>query len=310
MHVFNSLLPVFLLIALGKILREKHFSSNLFNDLNQITYWIALPSLLLIKISQATFAGAAAMRVAGIVLVATFIGIALSYWVAHLLKLSNQAKGAFIQGCGRANNAFIGLPVILYALAEAHPEIEAVATLALAPTIIFYNIFSVVVLISHSGEKPGGRETARLFTKQLSSNPLIIACVIGLILQLSGFQLPVFATRTFGALGQIALPLALLSVGASINFAQLRGTAKTSVIAACIKVFAYPLIGLLVMLCWPGTTAPERTAALIFLACPTAVASYVLADIFGSDKEMAGRIIVISTLLSAISLSLVIALGN
>lgn len=310
MHVFNSLLPVFLLIALGKILREKHFSSNLFNDLNQITYWLALPSLLVIKISQATFAGAAAMRVAGIVLIATFIGIALSYWAAKLLRLSSHAKGAFIQGCGRANNAFVGLPVILYALAEAHPEIEAIATLSLAPTIIFYNIFSVVVLISHSGEKPGGRETTKLFAKQLASNPLIIACVIGLILQLTDFQLPVFAARTLGALGQIALPLALLSVGASINFAQLRGTAVYSVTAACIKAFVFPLIGLLVALCWPDLSGPERTAALIFLACPTAVASYVLADIFGSDKEMAGRIIVISTLLSAISLSLVIALAS
>ncbi len=310
MHVFNSLLPVFLLIALGKILREKHFSSNLFNDLNQITYWLALPSLLIIKISQATFAGAAAMRVSGVVLVATFIGIALSYFAAKLLRLSSHAKGAFIQGCGRANNAFIGLPVILYALAESHPEIEAIATLSLAPTIIFYNIFSVVVLISHSGEKPAGRETARLFAKQLASNPLIIACVIGLILQLSGFQLPVFAARTLGALGQIALPLALLSVGASINFAQLRGTAKTSVIAASIKVFIFPLIGLLVALCWPGISVPERAAALIYLACPTAVASYILADVFGSDKEMAGRIIVISTLLSAISLSLVIAFAS
>jgi len=310
MHVFNSLLPVFLLIALGKILREKHFSSDLFNDLNQITYWIALPALLLIKISQATFAGAAAMRVAGIVLIATLIGIALTYWAARILKLSSHEKGAFIQGCGRANNAFIGLPVILYALAETHPEIEAIATLSLAPATIFYNSFSIVVLLSHSGEKSGARETVRIFSKQLATNPLIIACAIGLTLQMTGITLPIFAARTLGALGQIALPLALLSVGASINFAQLRGTAKTSVIAACIKVFIFPLIGLLTALCWPGVTAPERTAALIFLACPTAVASYVLADIFGSDKEMAGRIIVISTLLSAISLSLVLAFAN
>ena len=168
----------------------------------------------------------------------------------------------------------------------------------------------MVVLISHSGEKPGGRETARLFAKQIASNPLIIACVVGLILQLTDLHLPVFASRTLGALGQIALPLALLSVGASINFAQLRGTAITSVIAACIKVFVFPLIGLIVALCWPGVSTPERTAALIYLACPTAVASYILADVFGSDKELAGRIIVISTLLSAVSMSLVIGLGR
>jgi len=310
MYVFNSLLPVFLLIALGKILRQKRFSSDLFTDLNLLTYWIGLPALLFVKISQATFGGAAAMRVSGIVLTSTIIGIAFSYLAAHLLRLSSDTKGAFIQGCGRANSAFIGLPVILYALGEAHPEIEAVATLALAPTTIFYNIFSIVTLISHSGKKPAGLETIRLFTKQLASNPLIIACILGLIVQFSGHQLPLAVSRTLGALGQISLPLALLSVGASINFARLRGAGTPSIVSASIKVFVFPLIGLPIALYWPEISRPEMMAALLFLACPTAVASYVLADVFGSDKEMAGRIIVISTLLSAISLSAVIAFGG
>jgi predicted permease len=52
----------------------------------------------------------------------------------------------------------------------------------------------------------------------------------------------------------------------------------------------------------------EMKILLIYLACPTATASYVLADMFGSDAPLAGRIIVISTLLSAISLSIVVAM--
>lgn len=310
MHVFNSLMPVFLLIALGKILRQKRFSSDLFNDLNQLTYWVALPSLLFVKIATAQFEGAAAMRITGVVLLATLVGIAVSYIAVRLLRIPGRSAGAFIQGCGRANNAFVGLPVVIYALSEAHPGIESVATLSLAPAIIFYNIFSVVVLLSYSGQKRSGRETLAVFTKQLATNPLLLACLFGIIVQLMGWSLPVFLDRSFTAMGQAALPLALLSVGASINFSQLRGAAVHSSVAAAIKVFVFPLVGYFIALKWPGITQPERTAALIFLACPTAIASYVLADVFGSDKEMAGRIIVISTLLSAISLSIVIALGG
>jgi predicted permease len=271
---------------------------------------VALPSLLFVKIATAEFAGAAAMRITAVVLLATLTGIAVSYVAARLLRIPRKSAGAFIQGCGRANNAFIGLPVVIYSLAEAHPEIEAVATLSLAPAIIFYNIFSVVVLLSYSGAKRSGKEALTVFAAQLFTNPLLLACLFGILIQMAGWTLPVFLDRSFSAIGQAALPLALLSVGASINFAQLKGAAIHSSVAAAIKVFIFPLAGWLIAWKWPGITAPERTASLIFLACPTAVASYVLADVFGSDKEMAGRIIVISTLLSAVSLSIVIALGG
>ena len=54
----------------------------------------------------------------------------------------------------------------------------------------------------------------------------------------------------------------------------------------------------------------ERQILLIYLACPTAVASYVMADIFNSDRDLAAHIIVISTLLSAVSLSIIVAFGG
>jgi len=49
--------------------------------------------------------------------------------------------------------------------------------------------------------------------------------------------------------------------------------------------------------------------AIFYLACPTAGMSYVMADVMGNDAPLAGRIVALSTLLSALTLPILIAIG-
>ena len=311
MHVFNSLMPVFLLIALGKALsRASFFSDDLSRNLNRLTYWVALPALLLDKVSNATFSSGEVSRISLLLILATLGSALVGLVLAKILKLSKRSSGAFIQGSSRSNNAFVGLPVILYSMTGLSPNLEAVATVALAPAIVFYNIFSVSVLLAYSDqEKKSFKSNAILFTKQLLTNPLLLACAGGLLMNAFGLRFPVVLQRSLTSLGNAALALALLSIGSSLSFKGLGKGLSLSVLSASIKVFIQPLIGLGLALMW-GLPAIERQILLIYLACPTAVASYVLADIFDSDRELAGHIIVVSTLLSAISLSLIIAFGG
>lgn len=311
MHVFNSLLPVFLLIALGKgLTRTSFFTPDLARNINRLTYWVALPALLIDKISSATFSSDSVSRISVLLILSTFLSIGVAYPVAKLLRVERKSLGAFIQGSVRANNAFVGLPVILYAMSGLRPGLEAVATVALAPAIIFYNTFSITVLLAHSDRKEiRTADTAKIYAKQLLTNPLILSCVIGLALNASRISLPLFMQRSLGALGNMALGMALLSIGTSLSFTGIRNGLSRSLSAACIQVFAQPLIGLALALLWK-LPAIDREMLLIYLACPAAVASYVLADIFNSDRELAGHIIVVSTLLSAIPLTLIIAFGG
>ena len=311
MHVFNSLAPVFLIIALGKLLcRTGFFSDDLAKSLNRLTYWVALPALLLDKVTNAAFSSEDVARLSLLLILATIGSVLVAYLASVLLKLNSRSTGAFVQGAARSNNAFVGLPVILYSLSNASPEIAALATVALAPAIVFYNILSVTVLLAHSARKDQSRlKTARLFMQQLVSNPLLIACVIGLALNAGGIHFPMAMQRTLTSLGGAALALALLSIGASLSFRGIGSGLRHSLPSAGIKVFVQPLIGLGLALLW-NLPPVERQILLIYLACPTAVASFVLADIFDSNRDLAAHIIVVSTLLSAISLSLIIAFGG
>ena len=187
---------------------------------------------------------------------------------------------------------------------------RSLATVALAPSIVFYNFLSVLILLAHGDRQqrsPGA--AVLLFIKQLLLNPLLIACVIGLLLNSCEIALPVAVQRTLTALGDTALALALLSIGASLSFQGLRTGLVPSTVSSGIKVFIQPLIGLGLAMLWKLPPA-ERQILLIYLACPTAVASYVMADIFNSDRDLAAHIVVVSTLLSGLSLAAVLVLGG
>jgi malate permease and related proteins len=311
MHVLNSLMPVFLIIALGKLLcRTGFFSDSFAKGLNRLTYWVALPALLLDKVTNATFNSGDVARLSLLLVLATIGSVLAAYLAGAILKLKPRTMGAFVQGAARSNNAFIGLPVILYSMSSLSPDVEALATVALAPAIVFYNVLSISVLIAHSDRsQQNKRQTARLFIKQLATNPLLISCLIGLLLNFCGLHFPLPIQRSFAALGGASLALALLSIGTALSFKGIGSGLLHSLTAAGIKTFIQPLIGLGLALLW-NIPPIERQMLLIYLACPTAVVSYVLADIFDSDKELAAHIIVVSTVLSALSLSIIVAYGG
>lgn len=308
MHALNSLLPVILLLCLGKALtRAPVFSDNLPRDLTRLTYWVALPALLLDKVTHTAFSPSEVSTLTLLMVLATLIAGATAYPAAKVLKIEREALGAFVQGTVRGNNAFVRLPVIFYALGDLHPEAGTVAIVALAPAVIIYNILSVTILLAHSNrQKVSPAEAARLYAKQLLCNPLLTAAVAALAMKAAGLQFPHALQRSVSAMGTMAPGMALISIGASLSFKGIRNGLARSLTAASIQVFVQPLIGLALALLW-NLTPVNHQILLIYLACPTGTASYILADIFGSDKELAAHIIVISTLLSAVSLSLVLA---
>lgn len=308
MYVINTLLPVFLLIALGKGLsRTPLFSGEFFRGLNRLAYWVALPALLVDKITHAVFSSGDMIQITLLLILASIASAVISAFVAFGGRFDRKTAGAFVQGASRANDAFIGLPVILYAMGSINPDIGTLATIVLAPAIVFYNLLSIVVMLLYGGRSSGS--IPALFARQIITNPLLIACVAGFIFNRAGVIFPAPIQRSLSTLGSAALALALLSIGAALSFKGLAGKIGLSLGSSAIKVFIQPLIGLgLALLC--NLPPVSRQILLIYLACPTAVASYIMADIFDSDRDLAAHIIVVSTVLSAVSLSIIIALGG
>jgi hypothetical protein len=317
MHIINTLAPIFLVIALGAVLRRTGFvSAELQAGTMKLAYWVGLPCLLVVKIAESrAVAGEAGMMI-GVFLAATAGMIAISLIAARLMGLRAERVGTFVQAAFRGNLAFIGLPVVFFAFrdgAGGGEDAQAVAALAIGPIVAIYNVVAVVALLA--SEHRLGRAAAGKMAVGIATNPLLIACVlgIGLAWMRANIVLPIFfiellavAMDSLTVAGQFALPLALLGVGGAIVSTPLKGHVAPAVVASVIKVAVGPLLGLAFGLAF-GAEPHVIAITMVMLTCPTAVASYVLVLQLNGDEPLAASSVVISTLGSAVAFSVVIA---
>jgi predicted permease len=310
MEVINTLLPVFFMIALGAILRRTRFiSTGVVAGLNNIVFWVGLPCLLFYQIATAEYDFASAGKTFLVVFAGMLVCVAAGYIAAGFLRLPGPAMGAFVQGAFRGNLYYVGLAVLLYSLSDNGDadaiRIKNIAILVLALIIPVYNVAAVIVLLA--GRQKLDRRVFGRLTRQVVTNPLIVSCAAGIIYQFFFSSLPVAVARALTSVGQVSLPLALIAVGAALVESKVGGYALCAFSASVIKIVIAPLAGLagaIVLGLGPG----ETKVAMILLACPTAAVSYVMAEQLGSDEKLSAAIVTISTVLSIISLSVVVAL--
>ncbi|MDQ8187184.1 AEC family transporter [Pelagicoccus sp. SDUM812002] len=303
MVVLESIVPVLILIVFGAILaRVGFFAGGFFKDLNRLTYFWGLPSLLLYKVAEIDLQSEAGFGLLYTMLIVIGASIALAYALVFLLKVPKESIGAFVQGSFRGNLAFVGFPVVYFALGQDGLDLGMFTS---GICILTYNTSSVTLLILHSRQK--SEKPLRAVWKHGLRNPLILACCLGFVLNLSDLEIPLMARRSLVAVGQLALPLALIGLGAGLKLDELKGRLSLSVVASLINVAFSPVLGYFVGRSI-GLDPTSLKVAVIFLSCPTAVFSYVLAEMLGNDGIMARNIVILSTLLSIISLVLAIAL--
>jgi len=302
MGIFNILSPVLLLVVLGIVLARVRFSGAAsMGELNRFTFYVALPASLFRTAAISGDSGPELVGILGTVLSVTFLA-AVAGWVASaLLKLPASSHAAVAQSSFRANLAYIGLPVLAYAF-EGQPDEKnhlAAAVVATSILISVFNILAIIVLqagrhqLSWSAVKPGLRA--------LGTNPLLLACSAGLIFNAADLSLPLFLDRTLETIGASAVPLALISIGGSIAFINL-GRNISGIVAAVILKLAFVPATVFVTGKLLGLAGADLRIAMVFAACPTAAAAFVMARQMEADESVASGSIVLSTIFSAIAL--------
>jgi predicted permease len=310
MNVLSIVLPAFLVILLGVVLtRSRFLSAALIAELNRLTYYVGLPAYLFVSIAEASFGGGRAALLFGVMAAATFLTLAIGYGVARTRHIPAESFGSFLHAAIRGNLAYIGLPVVTLAIA-AHGGPDAgmlrqVALLAMAPLVVVTNTLGVLLLLL-GHEKPGPA-MVRSIAWQLVTNPLLLASGLGVAFAAAGFVLPLWLHQSVAVVGQMALPLALLCIGGTLVIMPLHGKRTNAFLASLLKVGITPLFAWPVAR-WVGLSADETRIALLFLATPTAAASFTLAGKLGGDEALAASSVVLSTVLSILSLSAVLAL--
>ncbi|MEO6053954.1 MAG: AEC family transporter [Chthoniobacterales bacterium] len=308
MYVILTLAPILILIVLGAILAHiKFLGPQFIADLNKLVFWVALPVLIFRDIAHASAPSSQAGRVFLVLLLVTLLTLGFAWLASCLLRLPAGTAASFIQAGFRANLAYIGIPVLLYSLANL-PSVErqpplATALLVMAPLTAVYNILAVLVfqLAQHRLSASSIRSTL----VNILLNPLIIACAAGFVFSRFSLTLPPFLDAAMAKLGDVAVPVALLCIGGSLMITSLKGSVTAVSMAALIKVALSPVIAYFLGRAF-GLQGLDLRVLLIFAACPTAVASYTMARLNQADEVVASGAVALSTILSAVSLCVVL----
>jgi malonate transporter and related proteins len=284
--VTGALLEAALLIALGWALGRWGFAGEAFwRGFDRLVYFVLLPALLLRSLAGAEFSGAEAGTLALSAALSIFALTLFLLAARRALGLEGPAFTSVYQGSVRSNT-YTALATVPALYGERGLVLVALLIAAVVPLV---NVLSV----QGRGGRPGPSEVAR----SVATNPVIVACALGLLANASGTRLPAGLDGALAALSAAALPCGLMAVGAALSPGALGGHLRGVSLSATAKFLALPLLSL-----WTGHLLgllPEALGALVvFKAQPTATASYVLARQLGGDADLMASIVTAQTLLA------------
>lgn len=296
-------LPIFLVIGLGTLLKQfKLIDEPFLQQTNRLVYVVFLPLLLFYKIGKADFSNFFnGSLVVGSSLVIV-LGFVLTYFYTGWRQYPAPLRGSFCQGAFRGNLAYIGLAICLNAYGEDGLTKAGILMGFLVPVL---NLFAILaLLLPHHGID--GEKAPNLIVQTIL-NPLIIASFLGVIWSYWSLPLPLIIDRSLNITTGLALPLALLAIGGGFSFERLKGDLKLAGLATTIKLVLLPLLALLLLIPM-GVTGSDLGIGILIAGTPAATATYIMAQQMKGDAELAGSIVMLSTLASAFSYTIILLL--
>ncbi|WP_210397160.1 AEC family transporter [Motiliproteus sediminis] len=298
--ILSALGPVFALVLLGYLLGRAHFPHRDFwPQAERFTYYFLFPALLVLKLGQASLPSDQLARVALLLLLLLLLSSALVLILARLGGLGAAAQSSVLQG-GVRFNTYVGLASASALFGDAGLVWGAVFLGVMIPSVNVVCVTGFTLLLRRTDQP-----LWRLLWRGVATNPLIIACVLGGALNLTGIGIPAPVVPVLQLISSMALPLGLLAVGVGLDFRLLRQGGLGLWLACGFKLLLYPLLflGLALLL---GVPADARSVLLLFALLPTAPSAYILARQLGGDAPLMAAIITLQTLLAIVSMPLLL----
>ena len=293
MAVIETIAPIFLIIIFGYVIQKKGFLKTEFiSEANRFVFLFPLPVLVFMGIVKSNVKDVSASHILSVIF-ATFTMLGFSFLLGILFKLKNGKLGSFIQTTFHGNVSYIGLAVLFYMLGE---EGLKKGSLLIGILILVNNTLAIIVLHWTSRQ----HEDVSKALLSIIRTPIIVATFLGILFLYIKIPIPVILFRGMGILANIALPLALIVIGASITISTIKNSLKLSVVISFLKLIGLPCLSLL--FCGLlSTPLREALPGIILLATPTATTSYILARELDGDMELASGAVTLSTLISPVT---------
>lgn len=267
--------------------------------LAEISFFVASPALMVVVISEVHIGGAAANLAASAVSLATCFGVYAA--LARLrwrVDLGSLVVGALSASYVNAGN--LGIAIAAYVVGD----VTVVVPTLLVQMLVVQPI-ALMVLDRQTGR---GDRTSEVL-RRLLTNPLTIAALLGVVLAVTGWELPRLVRSPVELLAGAAIPLLLLSYGAALRLSPRVGAAghnREVLTATVLKLLLMPTVAWLVAVAW-GLEDKALLGVVMTAALPTAQNIYLHATRYRRGEDVARETILVTTVCS-LPVALLVAL--
>lgn len=304
--IFNVAFPVFGLIFVGFFCRKRNIlGPNASSELNRFVIFLGLPALLFESMSRL-----ASVQALNLGYIAAFaLGMAGVFALTLWIRLRSQAHfiDATIDALGAAypNSGFLGIPLCLLTFGDKGLPPAVIGTLMTA--CLLFAVAIIMIESYRQAEKHFGRTLAKVGSSLLR-NPIMVAPILGALVAASGWQMPGGLRQLFQFLGAAAGPCALVSIGLFLAASKPQpGDARTVCLLVACKLVLQPLLTAWLAFSVFNLPPMWAWAALLLSALPIGNGPFMLAELFGREANTMSRSILISTLLSLVTVSVILA---
>lgn len=301
--LIHALGPVFVVILLGVLLKRLDFpSADFWPQLERLVYFFLFPAMLTTRLALADFSGVAVERVLLAVLLLLLLMTLLVVVLRRWLGRTGAEFTSVYQGALRFNT-YVALAVAAELFGSMGLALAAVIMALMIPLL---NLLCVLIFSLYAGEQRADFKTTLL---AVIKNPLILGCLLGIVLNITGMGLPGWSQPVMEILSRAALPLGLLAVGVALNLDALRRAGQPLILSSLFKLLLMPLAAVLISQGLALNTQ-EQAVLVLFAAMPTATSAYILARQLGGDAPLMAAIITAQTLAAMMTMPLVLYLNQ
>lgn len=301
MLLFEQMIVLFILMGVGYFCYKKQIiTDEVSKKLSAIVVNIANPALVLTGCMEEEKIRGEELILTGAVMISVYvILLILAELLPRLLRVEEKSRGTYRAMTVFSNIGFMGFPVISALYGNG-------ALLYAALFMIPYNILIYTYGVSamstkrENGDKKGSLNPGRIF------NVGVIACILTILIYLTGISLPEFVQKTVTNLSNLTAPLSMMVIGASLAVIDLKKlfTDVRLMIFSVIKLILIPVIGMLIIKQFVDNEI-ICGVCMVMLATPVGSMTAMLAQQYDGDYEMATKGVALTTILSVVTMPLV-----
>jgi len=296
----NATMPIFIVMVIGYVLKKIKFVSEATTAaLNKMVFRVFLPALLFMDLAKQDFVAIWDNRFVLFCAATTVVSILIAALLS-LLDKDKADRGEIIQASYRSAAATLGIAF----MTNIYDNVAMVALMIIGSVPIYNNVAVIVLSLTSPDDAGASRKEIFIKTlKNLVTNPIILSIFAGLLWSVLKLPQPVIFTKSVTYLGNVASPLALIALGASFEFSDVKEKLGPLILIVFNKLFLFCILFLPVAV-WFGFRDEKMVAALIMLGSATTSSSFIMAKNMGHRGIISSSAVMLTTLLASFSLTL------